>query len=139
VKNLDWLLTLTLQAIASTSPSGDTEKVPFRCPQEDPTLERYASFIACFIMFLIRHLCQPVDNFDVPLHPKHSHSLKELYNQLLSATNSSSSLFDERCVDLIHRTVFSLLSCVSEEFLKNEIKDLFTLFLLPYHLTSYYC
>jgi hypothetical protein len=137
-ENLGRLSTLTLWAIASTSPSGDREKAPFHRPQEDPTLERYASFMARFIIFLIRHLCQPVENFDVPLHPKLSHHLKELYQQLLSATNNSYPLTDECCVDLIHRTTFSLLSCVSNEFLKNEMKDLFTLFLLTYHLTDDY-
>jgi hypothetical protein len=137
-ENLSRLSTLTLRAIASTSPSGDTEKAPFRRPQEDPTLERYASFMARFIIFLIRHLCQPVDNFDVPLHPKQSHCLRELYDELLSASNNSSPHTDQHCVELIHRTVFSLLSCVSDEFLKNEMKDLFTLFLLTYHLTDDY-
>ncbi|KAG1855080.1 hypothetical protein C8R48DRAFT_776481 [Suillus tomentosus] len=120
----------------STSPSGDTEKAPFRRPQEDPTLERYANFMSRFIIFLIRHLCQPVDNFDVPLHPQHSHYLKELYALLKSASSDDFVDGHQRCIDLIHRTVFSLLSCVSDEFLKNEMKDLFTLFLLTYHLSD---
>ncbi|KAG1720862.1 uncharacterized protein EDB91DRAFT_1088677 [Suillus paluster] len=136
--NLGRLSTLTLRAIASTSPSGNTEKAPFRRPQEDPTLERYANFMSRFIIFLIRHLCQPVDNFDVPLHPLHSHYLKELYAQLKSALNRSSVGADQHCIDLIHRTVFSLLSCVSDDFLKNEMKDLFTLFLVTYHLSDDY-
>lgn len=134
--NLARLSTLTLRALASTSPSGDTEKAPFRRPQEDPTLERYANFMSRFIIFLIRHLCQPVDNFDVPLHPQHSYYLKELYALLKSASSDDSVDVHQRCVGLIHRTVFSLLSCVSDEFLKNETKDLFTLFLLTYHLSD---
>lgn len=134
--NLGRLSTLTLWALVSTSPSGDTEKAPFRRPQEDPTLERYANFMSRFIIFLIRHLCQPIDNFDVPLHPQHCHYLKELHALLKSSSKHNSVDVDQRCVELIHHTVFSLLSCVSDEFLKNEMKDLFTLFLLTYHLSD---
>ncbi|KAG2030602.1 hypothetical protein BDR03DRAFT_986972 [Suillus americanus] len=36
----------------------------------------------------------------------------------------------------VHKVIFSLLTHVSPEFLKNEMKDLFTLFLITYHLSN---
>jgi hypothetical protein len=136
--NLGKLSTLTLRAIMSTSSSGDMEKSPFRPPQEAAMLEKYANFMARFIIFLIRHLKSPVDNFDVPLHPQHTKNLSQLSAHLQSAIgnpNPASSI-ETTCMQLLHDAIFSLLSCTSDEFLKKEWKDLFTLFLITYHLSD---
>lgn len=134
--NLGRLSTLTLRALLSTSPSGDLEKAPFRRPQEDPTLEKYGTFVAKFIIFLVRNLHRPIENFDVPLHPQHTAHLTTLHTQLRAAITQRSPAVDLLTISLLHDLIFSLLTYVSPEFLKNEMKDLFTLFLITYHLSD---
>lgn len=134
--NLGRLSTLTLRALLSTSPSGELEKAPFRRPQEDPTLEKYGNFLAKFIIFLIRNLSRPIENFDVPLHPQHTANLQTLDSQLRNSISKRSPAVDLIVINSVHEVIFSLLTHVSAEFLKNEMKDLFTLYLITYHLSD---
>ncbi|KAG1807350.1 uncharacterized protein BJ212DRAFT_1485744 [Suillus subaureus] len=121
--NLGHLLALTLRTLLSTSPS-------------DPTLEKYGAFLAKFIIFLIRHLYRPIENFDIPLHLQHSTDLTTLHAHLRTTISKFSPAIDLLSINLVHKVIFSLLTHVSSEFLKNEMKDLFTLFLITYHLSD---
>ena len=134
--SLDTLSILTLRAVASDSPSSNFEKAPFRRPQEDATIFRYSDFMARFVMFLLRNWSNPVEKFDVPLHPQHATNLSALHSSLLSLTEDQDSSKLEECINNYHSLVFSLLSHVSPQFLREEWKDLFTLFLVAYHLTD---
>ncbi|KAG1744239.1 hypothetical protein EDB19DRAFT_1827120 [Suillus lakei] len=134
--NLGRLSTLTLRMLLSTSPSGELEKAPFQWLQEDPTIKNYGAFVAKFIIFLIRHLCHLVENFDVPLHPQHTTNLTTLHMQLQSGISNPSPAVDLLWINSIHEVMFSLLTHVSPQFLKNEMKDLFMLFRITYHLSN---
>jgi hypothetical protein len=92
--NLSHLSTLALQALLSTSPSGDFEKAQFQHPQEDPTIEKYGNFLTKFVIFLLHNLYQPIENFDVPLHLQHTSNLKTLDSQLQNTISKHSSDVD---------------------------------------------
>jgi hypothetical protein len=124
---LGTLCTLTLRSIASAN--RDLVKAPFRKPQERETIERYSDFTSLFLVFLLRHLQNPIPRFRVPLHPQTEQLLLRLLASLKDINTPALS-----CLVLIHRTLFSLLSLVSEDFTRDESRDLSTLFLVVFHL-----
>jgi hypothetical protein len=115
---------LTARCIAS---SAELESQPFRSPQETTTVQRYSRFIALFIIFLLCHLHCPVPRFHIHFHSNHIDCLSSLRDALSLETP---------CHKKIHLAVVSLLQYISVEATANDHRDLFTLFLLVYHLTD---
>ncbi|KAL0058093.1 hypothetical protein AAF712_015253 [Marasmius tenuissimus] len=57
----------------------------FKRPQESRTMDRYASFTARFISFLLIVMENPIAGFPVPLHPETERLLRELQSRVLVA------------------------------------------------------
>ncbi|KAH7902791.1 hypothetical protein BJ138DRAFT_1121097 [Hygrophoropsis aurantiaca] len=127
-KVLPSLSMLTLRAIAS---SGELQKALFRAPQELSIIDKYANFMGRFIVFLCRHMKQPLPNFSVILHSDHAQNLTALLSSFQSPGADNDSW-----LDLLHAMIFSLLTTSTPEFLVSEWKDLFTLFLVALHLIN---
>ena len=118
------LPTFTARAILST---GEIGSQPFKPVQESVTLKKYSRFVALFLVFLLCHMASPVPEFSMPLHPAHAKQLSSL--RALLDVEDSSGLQNK-----IHSTLISLLTYLSHEATLSDHRDLFTLFLLAYHL-----
>lgn len=102
-------------------------------PQENHTLSEYSDFIAYFLIFIMRHLCKPMDKFPVPLHPD---TLAQF--TFLEQSLQNFNIIDNILIKDIHQCIWSLLSCPSDKFLRNDKQDPFTRFLITYHLKDDY-
>ena len=83
--------------------------------------------MALFLVFLLRHIANPVEGFPVPFHKSHLSHLSSL-QAILDGSNPGS--IEEQ----IHLTIITLLENLSHDAILSDHKDLFTLFLLAYHL-----
>ncbi|KAI9452391.1 hypothetical protein HD554DRAFT_827680, partial [Boletus coccyginus] len=115
---------LTARAILST---GELGSQPFKTVQEKDTLKKYARFMALFLVFLLRHVTNPIPAFPVPFHPAHIEQLSYL-RTLIDNTEPSG------VEDQVHSTVIALLTHLSDEAILSDRRDLLTLFLIVYHL-----
>ena len=114
---------LTACAILST---GELGSQPFKTVQEKDTLKRYARFMALFLVFLLRHVANPIPAFPVPFHPTHIEQLS--YLRALVDNTEPSGVEDQ-----VHSTVIALLTHLSDEAILSDRRDLLTLFLIVYH------
>ena len=115
---------LTARAILSTR---ELSSQPFKTIQEKDMLKQYSNLMALFLVFLLRHIANPVEGFLVPFHESHLSHLLSL-QVILDGSNPSS--IEEQ----IHLTIITLLENLSHDAILSDRKDLFTLFLLAYHL-----
>ena len=115
---------LTARAILST---GELGSQPFKTVQEKDTLKRYSSLMALFLIFLLRHMTNPVLGFSVPFNEAHLLNLSSLRAML---EDKDADGHEEQ----IHRTIIALLEHLSRDALLSDRKDLLTLFLVAYHL-----
>ncbi|KZS99373.1 uncharacterized protein LAESUDRAFT_765617 [Laetiporus sulphureus 93-53] len=119
---------LTLRHIATSNPGQGLKPHPFSHPQERDTIIRYSDFMTRFVIFLLRHHQQPLPDLQVEFHPMHRESLDALVD-VIGGSHSRS-----RWMSTIHRVILFILTCRSDGFLKAEWKDLFSIFLIAYHL-----
>ncbi|KAG6876445.1 hypothetical protein C0992_012929, partial [Termitomyces sp. T32_za158] len=124
---------LTRRLIRSPEPKLSIKHKPFMMPQETNTLSEYSDFIAYFLVFIIRHVQKPMAKFSVPLHPE-TLALFMFLEQSLEDSNIS----DSSIINSIHKCIWGLLSCPSDNFLRNDTQDPFTRFLITYHLKDDY-
>ncbi|KAG9311149.1 hypothetical protein JVU11DRAFT_8215 [Chiua virens] len=115
---------LTARAVLST---GELGSKLFKPLQESTTLKKYSRFLALFLVFLLRHSINPVAHFSVPFHPSHVEHLSSL--RALLGVDEPRMLQEK-----IHSTLIALLMHLSHEATLSDRKDLFSLFLLVYHL-----
>ena len=115
---------LTARAVLS---HGELGSKPFKPLQETSTLKKYSRFVALFLVFLLRHLANPIPNFPVPFHPSHIDHLSSL-RALLEADEANGLQAK------IHATILALLTHLSHEATLSDCRDLLTLFLVAYHL-----
>ncbi|KAF8549160.1 hypothetical protein OG21DRAFT_627578 [Imleria badia] len=115
---------LTARAILST---GELGSQPFKTVQEKDTLKKYSRFMALFLVFLLRHIADPISAFSVPFHPSHTQQLSSL-RTLIDAEDPSG------VEEHIHSTIIALLTHLSDEAILSDRRDLLTLFLVAYHL-----
>ncbi|KAH0825908.1 hypothetical protein J3R83DRAFT_7662 [Lanmaoa asiatica] len=118
------LPTLTARAILST---GELGSQLFKTLQEKDTLKKYSRFMALFLVFLLRHIADPIPAFPVPFHPIHIQQLSLLRTQVDVGELSS---IEEQ----IHSTNIALMTHLSDEAILSDRRDLLTLFLVAYHL-----
>ncbi|KAJ3972151.1 hypothetical protein EV361DRAFT_985941, partial [Lentinula raphanica] len=119
---------LVRRHILSHSPSNIKNK-PFSRPQELGTIDKDSDYVARFIAFLVSHHHKPIDKFPVPLHPELAAQLEELVNQLQEKERSTQSF-----KDIIHQTVWLIISRPSQQFLENDLLCPFTRFLIASNL-----
>ncbi|KAH0827765.1 hypothetical protein J3R83DRAFT_3379 [Lanmaoa asiatica] len=72
-------------------------------------------------------MSSPIPGFHIPFHKFHIEELSSLHDTL-----SSNDIWT--ILSCIHSTILSLLRYLSLEALCNDHRDLFTLFLVAYHL-----
>lgn len=102
-------------------------------PQETNTLSEYSDFIAYFLVFIFRHIQRPMAKFPISLHP----DVLALYMFLEQSLEDSATSIESLIKD-IHQCIWALLSCPSDNFLRNDTQDPFTRFLITYHLKDDY-
>ncbi|KZT05673.1 uncharacterized protein LAESUDRAFT_759917 [Laetiporus sulphureus 93-53] len=123
------LSTLTRRYIATKSPLDDPQPAPFERPQENDTIGTYSDFVARFIIFLMRHHFHPLVDVQLAFHPHHIDAIEHLHDTLCRKDST-----DDECTEGIHQMIMSLLKFVSDGFLEDEWKELFTMFLVAFHL-----
>jgi len=119
--------TIYLSALLMDICRKDLKKLPFHKPEQSETVDRDSDFITLFTCFLIRTQKSSVSSYDVVLHPQTLRRLQDLHDSLSSGS-------EEEVVDLFHLFLYSLLANPSLDFLADEWKDPFRLFLIAVHL-----
>ncbi|KAF9065236.1 hypothetical protein BDP27DRAFT_1366602 [Rhodocollybia butyracea] len=107
------------------------ENPPFSGPQEESTVKRNAHVAAQFLSFLIIHQQSPVDKFPVLLHPDVKESIMLLYLKL-----NTTGVPRLELQQLLHHSIWLLLSNPGIEFLRNESMCPYTRFLIASNLKA---
>ncbi|KAL0064497.1 hypothetical protein AAF712_008555 [Marasmius tenuissimus] len=129
-RHLQDLNTLTKRHLASEK-MGGAEAKPFDRLQGGSSINADAAATAAFLTCLIRSINNPVENYPFFFHPDTETILSHLQTRLLDSTAS-----DEEIKTLIHKSVWSLLSQRSNEYIHSDSHCLFTRFLILYHLVN---
>ncbi|GAV98674.1 dna partial [Lentinula edodes] len=127
-KSIGQVPVLVRRYIASSNPN-DLKHKPFRRPQEVKTVIEDAYRTAQFVAFLITTHQFPVDSFPVPLHPSLQAQLKTLRTEVEDENCTISQL-----KETFHESVWLILSCPSDEYLRDELMCPFTRFLIAVNL-----
>ncbi|KAF5331459.1 hypothetical protein D9758_016336 [Tetrapyrgos nigripes] len=133
MKSLDSIDITTRKWLCTGSINTPLKSVPFRRPQELGTVLRDADFVSTFVIFLHRHAANPLANFPIVLHENPRTILARLYDTAADTTCTESEI-----ESLFHSFIWSYLSHPDETFLRDDLMDPLTRFLLAYHIKDDY-